>query len=260
MDRTFIIRALALCSGLAAAAPALAQFNHGDIMATNYWFRQVTESSNTDAADTAFANAGTMFGAPAVSSNSILFTTPNFFAQATAGPGNFASDSTDGRLKFQIEAKPGSFVSSFSFAERGDFSFAGIAAYIGNLSVACDIQVRVLAINGAAITPVGDTFSLAFSSGGVFNAPPVNQSGNWTGSGGINIDALLLMNQLDPRATLVEITLDNKLFAQTLGDTGGGTSRIVKKQGEGIVIDVVPAPGAAALLGLAGLIAGRRRR
>ena len=260
MSRSRCARTVVLFAGLVSCSAAHAQFNHGDIMANDYWFRQVTESSNTDATDQAFANAGNMFGAPSVTNNSILFSTPNFYAQATAGPSAFASDSTDGRLKFLIEAKPNAIVSSFSFAERGDYSFAGIASYLGNLTVSCDVQVRVLAINGVGIAPVGDTFSLSFTSGGVFAAPPANQSGNWNGSGGINIDALLALNGHAPRATLVEITLDNKLFAQTLGQTGGGTSRIVKKQGEGIVINVIPAPGAAMLLGLGGLVAVRRRR
>ncbi len=232
-----------------ASSSALAGINYGDFNSTRYVYRQVTESSLTDPVP--------LFNAPSVSGDTLKFN-PTFQSSASAGPGNFAVDQTDGQLNFGIDAKPGQFISQFSFTEAGDYSLIGLTGATAQATVACPVNVRITEVNGVALgaTLLGQ-FNLTFTSGGIFNFPPTVSGGLWNGTGSFDVAAFLVANGIVGNATKVEIAIDNKL---TTLAANGAQATINKKLIDGVTINVLPAPGSLALLGLAGLAAGRRRR
>lgn len=238
---------------LLIAGAAHAQM-YGNYTSPNYQFLGVQESSGTD--------PGPLFGAPIASgavlpSNALTFSPTNFVSSATAGPGGFASDITDGQLNFTINALPGSFINQFIFAERGDYTLAGLPSASATATVGCLINVRVTEVNGSAIVPQAGQFNLLFTNAGVFTFPPPVAAGSWSGIGAFDVDAFLASRGIMGMATRVEISLDNTL---TTTAANGASATIEKKQIEGLSVTVIPAPGAAALLGLGGLLAARRRR
>jgi hypothetical protein len=249
MRITIALIAVAACAGSSLAQPIL----YGNFNATHYIFQGVTENSTSP------GHVGqTLFGAPTITDDSMAFNPLNFASQSTAGPGGFASDTVDGLLQFNICANQGSFVSMFNFNERGDYTLNGLPTAFASASVGCSVNIRVTQVNGVAISPVGFNSGLLFSpSSGNFVFPPTASASPWTGTGMFDIDGFLASLAVTGHATKVEISLDNVL--NTIA-SNGATARIVKKQAEGVTINVLPAPGAAALLGLGGLVASRRRR
>ena len=241
--------AVAMSANISFAQP----IPYGNFNATHYMFTNVTENSTSP------GHVGqVLFGVPTVTDDSMAFNPLNFSSQSTAGPGGFASDSVDGLLQFGIMANAGSFISQFNFNERGDYTLNGLPTALAQATVGCSLNIRVTQVNGIFITPIGFNSSLIFSpSGGIYNFPPSASAAPWTGSGLFDIDAFLFSRNIQGHATKIEISLDNVL---TTFASNGSTARIVKKQAEGVTIDVTPAPGAAALLGLGGLLAARRRR
>lgn len=235
-----------------ASSSALAQVNHGNFTSPNYMFLNVTESSGTDPVP--------LFGAPVntaglLASNALTFSPSNF--QSAASSGTFATDTTDGQLNFTVMALPGSFITDFIFNERGDYTLNGLPSAFAQATVGCSINIRVVEVNGAAITPVASQFNLVFNNGGIYTFPPVATAAGWTGSGAFSVSGFLASLGITGNATKIEVALDNTLTT-TVG--GGASALIRKKQAEGVIIDIIPAPSSAALLGLGGLVAARRRR
>jgi len=232
-----------------AASSALAGINYGDFPSNNYVYRQVTESSLTDPVP--------LFNAPSVSGDTLKFN-PTFQSTASAGNPGFATDQTDGQLNFGIDAKQGQFISQFTFSEAGDYSLIGLPTAFAQATVSCPVNVRVTEVNGVALaSTILGQFNLTFTGGGVYTFPPTVSGGLWFGTGSFDVAALLAANGVSGNATKVEIAIDNKL---TTLASNGAQATINKKLIDGVTINVLPAPGSLALLGLAGLAAGRRRR
>jgi MYXO-CTERM domain-containing protein len=228
---------------------AVAGINYGDFNANNYIYRQVTESSITDPVP--------LFNAPTVSGDTLKFN-PTFGSISSAGNPGFAQDTTDGQLNFGIDAKPGAFISQFSFNEAGDYSLVGLPTAFAQATVSCPVNVRVTEVNGVALgASILGQFSLTFTGGGIYIFPPTNTGGLWSGSGSFDVAAFLAANGIQGVATKVEIAIDNKL---TTLASNGATAQINKKLIDGVTIQVTPAPASLALLGLGGLVAARRRR
>lgn len=251
------------------SAAAYGQQNHGNFQSTSFFFDAVTEDSATDPI-TAGNPLTYLFNPPIntagfVTADTLRFnTTARFSASASATTGNTDSDTTDGKLNFAIRAKPGNFINSFAFAERGDYSLTALGANaLAAISIGCVVSVRVVEINGAPVVPITGTFNLIFLPGGVAiaNGPAsITPLSSWTGSNSYNIDNLIATAGFNGFATKVEIALDNNLVASAVGGQGTASAFIAKKQAEGVAITVIPAPGAAALGCVALLAAGRRRR
>lgn len=251
-----ITAALAVAA-LSVSATA-AEINYGNFMTPNYNWLQVTEGSQTDAVP--------LFGAPLTSGDTLYFNpTSNFGATASNG----GADTTDGKLNFTLMSKPGQVISSFAFNERGDYSLLGNFNNFAFASVGCTVNFRVLEINNVALAQPFAFQQTLFFAPAPTNPPNVNGAWYlpgflnlanvvpWTGTLSVNIDAILIQAGLSPSATKIDIALDNQLNVAT---SDGNTASIFKKQAEGIAITVIPAPGAATLLGLSGLAAARRRR
>lgn len=235
-----------------ASSSAWAQVNYGNFTSPNYVFQNVTESSGTDPVP--------LFGAPVnsgglLASNALTFSPSNF--QSAASSATFATDTTDGQLNFTVRALPGSTITDFIFSERGDYTLSGLPTAFAQATVGCSINIRVVEVNGTAILPVASQFNLAFNGGGIYTFPPSATAAGWNGTGAFNVSAFLASMGINGQATKIEVALDNTLTT-TVG--GGASALIRKKQAEGVIINIIPAPSSAALIGLGGLIAARRRR
>jgi hypothetical protein len=232
-----------------SASSAFAGINYGDFNANNYIYRQVTESSLTDPVP--------LFNAPSVSGDTLKFN-PTFGSLSSAGNPGFAQDTTDGQLNFGIDAKPGSFISQFTFSEAGDYTLTGLPTAFAQATVSCPVNIRITEVNGLALSSaLTSQFSLAFTGGGIYTFPPTVTGGLWSGTGTFDVSAFLAANNVQGVATKVEIAIDNIL---TTLASDGAMAKINKKLVDGVTIQVVPAPGSLALLGLGGLLAVRRRR
>jgi hypothetical protein len=235
----------------ALAGSAMAQFsaNYGNFAGTNVTFVNVNESTITDST--------ALYGQPQVVGNALAFRAMTFGVTAANG----ASDLSDGRLSTIIQSNGGFAISQFQIAETGDYRFVGNGTSATTASVSLAVFISVLDVNGVALSA-----PLSFSGNGIFtpsngtfdlvNDPTTNGNVIWAGSGVFNIAAFLASNGITGDATRVSVVLDNTLSATS---EQGTIAFIKKKEFDGVAI-VVPTPGAAALLGLGALAAGRRRR
>ena len=228
---------------LVAVPVAQATIIHSDVAGATVVFTGISEGSPT-------GDPEPLFGQPAAAGDTLVFpTTASFSASSLDGD---ASDQTDGKLNLMVRAKPGFALTGLSILESGltelDAPFRGGDAFTRVSSLAV---VKVVEIAGA---PVSLTPSLTFL---IFM--PQNQyqlsvlgvptySTGWSGSASIPLP-------LD--TTKVLITLDNNLFAATLGP---GTRAFIDKKTFEIDIDTddlipndIPEP-ATFLLGLGALV------
>ena len=121
-----------VCCVVATSARA-GSINYGDVTAATVIYKQVTESST---------NPGVpLFGAPAVSGNSLVFNPPNFSAASANG----GLDFTDGTLNTLITAKPGQFINTLGVNEFGDYTLAGSSA---SVSISAPVFLVIEAVNG----------------------------------------------------------------------------------------------------------------
>jgi hypothetical protein len=113
--------------------------------------------------------------------------------------------------------------------------------------------VRVTHVDGAAITPFTFTANMAFSpSAGAYNLAANRGLGViWQGQAELDITAALAQAGIHGKATKVDLSIDNSLFA--MSETSS-VAYIKKKQLEGVTITaVVPEPSSFALLGFGAL-------
>lgn len=233
------------------ASAASADINYGNFSGTDFDFLNVTEDSTS-------GDPLPLFGAPTVSGNSLDFN-PTFSANSVGG----GLDIVEGQLNFTIVANDGAVIDSLDFAEAGDYTLVDPGA-IGTLATAASVSaaffIEILEIDGVPVAGINSNYNMTFTpSGGTFN---VVEDGTaltviWEGSLFIDVQQILDDLDIDGQATMVAVALNNTLVASSESGTG---AIIAKKDFDGLTVTVIPAPGAMALLMLAGLSAGRRRR
>lgn len=234
-------------AGTALATPTF----YPNASGTTVNFSNMSEDSNTDPIP--------LFGAPTVVGDTLKFSPVSFGASSTngvqAGVGGGSIDITDGTFQTTVTARPGNFITNFNITEKGDYTLIGSPVSASTFTLAgIRVFVSVLEVNGAAINPVsGSSVIVAnnanLAGGSVF-------LGLWQGSLNFDVSALLAANGFTGQATKIQIGLDNQLIAASVN----GTIAFIKKKDQDGVTITVPAPSAAALLALGGVIAGRRRR
>lgn len=251
-----------LAAGLLAvlSTPSLAvPINYGDFEGTDVWYLQVTEDANSADDETP------LFGPPTVSNNSIDFDPVGFNAASTNAD---TADTTDGNLRFDIEAKDGKAINNLTLTEAGDTTLAGFGTDATFASVTTNVFIDVFEVDGVGIdqfniqgdlvfTPSDGNYGLATDGGG---GPSFNTA--WTGELFINLKQELIDRDIPFQGgvTQLSVNLDNTLIALS---EDGTSSLIAKKDADGVVIITnIPEPAtvAMALCGLVGLaLAGRRR-
>jgi uncharacterized protein (TIGR03382 family) len=184
-----------------------------------------------------WANGGStngLFGSPIlIGGDSFTFFPQAFRAQSVNG----AAVSVNDRLSFDILVQPGYQVTGVRIAEQGDYGvlFTGSVSVIGILGLE-NLDTAQTVTDNLVVSP-----TLPITSG----------NGRWDGVAQANAPA-------SPPWTRVRVTLDNTLSATS---APGSVAFIEKKVvGAGVSVQIVPAPAAVAVLGLAGLAGMSRRR
>ena len=202
-----------------------------------------------------------LFGAPTVSGDSLDFSPNAFEADCSLSIDCPPTPHTvDDTLTLGIDADPGSFIDDVVLSEAGDTTLQSFVGALAASVVTATIFVDIFEIDNVSVNNISESFSMTFSNGGNYNSG-VDGYGTFIWNGGItiDIDQIIANAGLTGQATLIEINLDNTLTAFA---AAGATSRIEKKDIDGLAITVVPEPGTALLmgLGLAGLASIRRER
>jgi hypothetical protein len=238
---------LTVLVSVSAQADILYSANYGDFVGDTVTYLEVTESSETD------ANA--LYNAPSISLDTITFN-PDFtsFSEGAGG-----SDTTDGKLTFEIDAHSGSVVNELKFSEAGDVNLIGFSgdAYA---DVSANFIVTVTEVDGIAINPVTGTTAMTFSpsADGSFllsNLGGPGYNSGWTGLMEINVDGLLTSENVPfvSGATKLTVTLDNTL--STLSQAGT-EAFIAKKDFKGFSVTSVAIPEPASAVLLVGMTSG----
>lgn len=248
LARIAVLGLIATAGSQALAAP----ISYGNLAGTTVSYTGITEDQTTENPLLQIP----LFGTPTISGNSLRFSPTSFGANSVNG----IADVTDGTLRTTIVANPGNFIPTIQFNESGDYSLLGSGTAATMVRVGLAFFVDVLEVNGAPVSVP------TLSGNGVFNPltgtftlanPGATFLGLWTGGANIDVNAHLAANGFAPQATKVRIVIDNQLVALS---EAGTISYIKKKEIGGVAITVVPSPASLALLGLGGLVAGRRRR
>ncbi len=236
---SFLCCTLLACFVIAIPA-ARATVIHSDVSAATVNFVDISEGSPT-------GDPEPLYGQPIAVVDTLLFpTTASFSAASVDGAG---SDQTDGKLNFMVEAKNGYFITSLSISEGGLTTLTAPFGGDAYTEVVGFAVVKVLEIGNApvnlpaiqsflSITPLGGQYLLSDIGGSSFAT-------GWTGS--LNLP-------LPASTTKLSVTLDNNLFAATLGP---GTRAFIDKKAFEIDVDteLIPEPTTTmlAFTGVAGM-------
>jgi hypothetical protein len=201
-----------------------------------------------------------LFGAPTASGDSLDFSPNAFEADCSSDPGCPPTPVTiDDTLTLTIQANEGSFIEDIVFSEAGDTTLESFVDALAASVVAATVFVDIFEIDGVSVNNISESIAMVFSQDGQYESTDEGYGTHlWDGSLTIDLDAIIADAGGTGRATRVQINLNNTLTAFA---ASGATSRIEKKDIDGLAITVVPEPGTALLfgLGLAGLaVAGRK--
>ncbi len=188
-----------------------------------------------------YANGGSAngtFGDPFLVGGNTFFFFPNHYrAEAKDGGSQVTSDT----LEVDLIAHPGFKFSMIQISEVGSYSILGGGS----------VEAK-----GALKISDNNAFFSTQNAGMTTNpAMPINGagSGSWNGLASIDLEAT------GQKWTNIHLVFQNDLIAITFNS--GETAYIDKLAiGSGVALTIIPAPGALALLGVAGVLAARRRR
>ncbi len=203
-----------------------------------------------------------LFGAPTDPgglTDTLDFTPNTFEAECPLDPNCSGGILTiDDTLTLTIQADTGSVIDDVVFSEAGDVSLQSFVGATAAASVGATIFIDIFEIDGVAVNNINHQAQLVFSNDSFESFDEGYGIYIWTGGITIDLDQVIADAGASGQATRIQINLDNTLTAFA---ASGATSRIEKKDVDGLVITVVPEPGTALLmgLGLAGLASIRRR-
>lgn len=200
-----------------------------------------------------------LFGAPTASGDTLDFSPNAFEAECSASPGCPPTPVTvDDTLTITIQANSGSFIDDIVLRESGDTSLQSFVSALAASVVTATVFVDIFEIDGISVNNINGNVAMTFTQDGQYESSDEGYGTHiWEGSLTIDLDAMIAAAGGSGRATRVQINLDNTLTAFA---AAGATSRIEKKDVDGLAITVVPEPGTALLfgLGLAGLATIRK--
>jgi hypothetical protein len=222
--------------GLASAASAQIPWGGGMASGSGTFFSWANGQNQTG-----------LFGTPFLVGDTFYFTPANFVANATNGATVAVTDT----FSVDLFVHPGYKFDGIMVAEYGDYTITSAGSPVGTNQVDATGILRVDEIGGLGRN---DTQPLAFP------ALPVQTqgaaSGLWQGDGASN---LTLLEGATP-FTQITLKVTNNLIAIS---GGAGQAATIRKTvfGGMMAVTIVPAPGVAGVLAMAGLVAaGRRRR
>lgn len=224
---------------LAGGQLAHATIIHSDVSGSTIDFVDISEGSPT-------GDPEPLYGQPFASGDNLIFPTTASFAASSLDGG--PSDQTDGKLTFTMMAKSGYTITAFNYAEGG-FTSLNAPFNTGDAftKVVAFAAVKVLEINNApvsiptiqqfmAISPLGGQYLLSSIGGTTYST-------GWSGA---------LSVPLPSGTTKAQVTLNNNLFAATMG-TGSGA--LIEKSSFDIDIDTVIPEPSTVLLSAAAMLA-----
>jgi hypothetical protein len=204
-----------------------------------------------------------LFGAPTASGDSLDFS-PNMFENECPSAGCVIDpvlggiQTIDDTLTLTIQANDGSFIDDILLTESGDTSLQSFVGALAASVVTATVFVDIFEIDGIPVNNINANVEMTFTQDGEFESNDEGYGTHiWDGSLLIDLDAIIAGEGQSGQATRVEINLDNTLTAFA---AAGATSRIEKKDIDGLAITVVPESGTALLfgLGLLGLASVKR--
>lgn len=254
---TLSVAALAAAAlfGASSADAAILYGDFSDVPPGGVMYTDVQESSFSEPVP---PNA--FYGRPTVTSNLLDFDNMAFGTSSSGGALNLI----DGQINFTIMALPGAGLTGFSIVESGDYSFAGVTPVPGTfVSASAGATVDIIEVDGVTLTaPIRvfasdifvDTYDINDGAG-----PPSTGLLNWNLTTFVDLAAVLPSGAL---ATKVEVAIDNQLNTAT---SPGNQAAIAKKDFKiipagDLIPNDIPEPASIALVALAGLACGARRR
>ncbi len=192
-------------------------------------------------------NTTNLFGSPFLVGDTFYFTPQNFVANAVDGATSHVTDS----FEVDLLVHAGFKFDGIHVAEYGDYTMTATnPAPAGPSSVSSAALLETTENIGAHRTA-----STPLSFPGLPISSMTSLNNTWSGSGDQNLAAL----ESGTPFTNIHIKVTNDLIAIS---GGNGMAAEIRKTvfGGQMAVTIVPAPGAAGVLGLAGLLASRRRR
>lgn len=176
-----------------------------------------------------------LFGSPVLQNGNIFaFSPANFVANSQNGQAASPSD----QVQVHLTAFPGQRFTQIRITDLGTWQIGAVGSVQANgtLFLTDLITPRPPALNALNTNPA-------------FPLSTPNSNGNWSGTAFIDLTSIL-----GPDWTDLQLVFTNTLQA----NSGTGSSATIRKTS--VKIEILPTPGTAAVLGLAGLAAARRRR
>lgn len=242
---------------VAPAVSSAAIFNYSDQVGAKIKYTGISENTHSDPLP--------LFGAPTIAGDSLDFSPINFFSSSLGAAPPF--DFTDGLLKFTGMSLPGFAIENIKFAEGGALStfgtpvdnntFVDVSA-VGFLDI---LEVDNVSINKVSV-PIGLTFSFGPLGNGTWalGTDGFANGKKWTGSQLIDINQALTNAGVSytKGATLIQVVIDNSLYAQSLSATSGA---YIDKKDFFTVTTNIPEPTSCmmAIFGLVGVVMASRR-
>jgi hypothetical protein len=237
--------ALALGAALlVATSQASALTAYPDYVGPNITYTLMQEASSS-------GDPEPLWDAPVGSGDQLLFFPPAFQASA-AGAGGF--DHTGSQFQARATANtPSGIITAVNLTEFGDAQLFGAGTAATGTFAALAGFVTVLADINGPIAPVVIPFVGTFAPSDNLNL--ISNFGVTIWSASISVDVAAYV----ANATEIQLSIDNDLYAYS---EAGSNAKIQKKvvDGPAVIVDIVPEPGTALLIGSGLLIMGIRGR
>lgn len=191
-------------------------------------------------------NLTNLFGTPFLVGDTFYFTPANFVANSVNGVPASATDT----FEVDLIVHAGFKFDAIQIAEYGDYTLTAQGTPVNLSTVDANGLLEIDEIGGLGRT---DDVAMDFPTLPVQSAGSANNT--WQGGG---LSNLLLLEGQTP-FTKIHLKVSNNLVAISGGEGQAATIRKTVFGGM-MAVTIVPTPGAATLLGAAGILVLRRRR